>query len=147
MDTVSNLIRSVLVISKLQSEKMFLISRNREIAKKYQFTCFSGKSVIFILILITINNCLTTNFVTFFSSKHCFDACLAIEISKSNRNDHYLYVKPVSRNSMVTSLSIRGLFIHECKISLKGQISSQNVSFCLPIQYSRSKIAGLIYCE
>jgi len=35
--------------------------------------------------------------------------------------------------------------IHECKISLKGQISSQNVSFYLRIQYSQSKIVGRIY--
>ncbi len=43
-------------------------------------------------------------------------------------------------------LSTNSLF-HNWKISLKGQISSQNVSFYLRIQYSRSKIAGPIYSE
>jgi len=37
------------------------------------------------------------------------------------------------------------LLICECQISLKGQISSQNVSFYLQIQDSQPKIAGHIY--
>jgi len=43
-------------------------------------------------------------------------------------------------------LSADSLF-HKCNISLKGQISSQNVSFYVRIQYSRSKIVGRIYRE
>jgi len=39
------------------------------------------------------------------------------------------------------------LFIHECKISLKCQIPSQNVSCRLRIQYLRSKILEHIYRE
>ncbi len=39
------------------------------------------------------------------------------------------------------------LLIHNWNIGLKGQISSQNVSFYLRIQYLRSKIAGRIYRE
>ncbi len=48
-------------------------------------------------------------------------------------------------------LVIRGLIICEFaysrKIGVKGQISSQNVSFYMGIQYLRFKIAGRIYRE
>jgi hypothetical protein len=58
----------------------------------------------------------------------------------------------VEKNRIQLDLVIRGLFIcesliHISKIGLKCQISNQNVSFYLRIQYSRSKTAGRVYRE
>jgi hypothetical protein len=55
-----------------------------------------------------------------------------------------------SKSDIQVDLVIRGFLsakslIHICKIALKGQIASQNVSFYLQIQYSRSKIEAYLY--
>jgi hypothetical protein len=51
-------------------------------------------------------------------------------------------IAQVTRAIVLHTGGPRYLPIHIRKIGLKGQISSQNVSFYLRIQYSRSKIAG-----
>ncbi len=63
-----------------------------------------------------------------------------------------LFRKIRQKQQIQLDLVIRGLFICEFAYSLlnigvKGQISCQNMSFYMRIQYLRSKIAGRIYCE
>jgi hypothetical protein len=76
------------------------------------------------------------------------DLCSKHEIFKLKLDKLELRInKRIQADLVIRGFLSADLLIHECKISLKGHISSQNVSFYLQIQYSRFKIAGRIYLE